>query len=65
MNVRSISVLLGIIIFLQVGYTSNARFMGMGNLTFLFQDDYQKLDLYDFAGISAGFLQNDDVSCFG
>ena len=65
MNVKSISVLLGIIILRQVGFTSNARFMSMGNLTFLFQDDYHRLDLYDFAGISAGFLQNEDVSCFG
>lgn len=65
MSVKSTVVLICIAIFLQISYAGNARFMGMGNLTFLFQDDYQKLDLYDFAGISAGFLENDGISSFG
>ncbi len=47
------------------GFAADARFMGMGNLSFLFQDDYQRLDLYDFAGISSGFFRNDTVSFAG
>ncbi len=46
-------------------FAADARFMGMGNLSFLFQDDYQRLDLYDFAGISSGFFRNDTVSFAG
>jgi len=46
-------------------FAADARFMGMGNLSLLFQDDYQRLDLYDFAGISSGFFRNDTVSFAG
>lgn len=46
-------------------FAADARFMGMGNLSFLFQDDYQRLDLYDFAGISSGFFRNDSMSFTG
>ncbi len=46
-------------------FATSTRFAGMGNLSFLFQGDYQRLDLYDFAGISAGFLRNDSVSFYG
>jgi len=46
-------------------FAVDARFMGMGNLSFLFQDDYQRLDLYDFAGMPAGFFRNDTVSFAG
>ena len=40
-------------------YASDARFAGMGNLTFILEDDLHKLNLYDFAGISAGLLKAD------
>ncbi|UCG29576.1 MAG: hypothetical protein JSV53_08675 [candidate division WOR-3 bacterium] len=46
-------------------FAADTRFMGMGNLAFLFQDDYHRLDLYDFAGISSGFFRNDTVSFTG
>lgn len=46
-------------------FAGDARFMGMGNLSLLFQDDYQRLDLYDFAGISSGFFRNDTLSYAG
>ncbi|MEO0129954.1 MAG: hypothetical protein ABIL02_06925 [candidate division WOR-3 bacterium] len=42
-----------------IGYASDARFAGMGNLEFILQDDLHKLNLYDFAGISAGLLKAD------
>jgi len=40
-------------------YASDARFAGMGNLAFILEDDLHKLNLYDFAGISAGLLKTD------
>lgn len=43
-------------------FAADARFAGMGNLSYLFQDDYHALDLYDFAGIASGFLKNDSIS---
>lgn len=45
-----------------ISLSANARFAGMGNLSYLFQDDYHALDLYDFAGISSAFLMNDTTS---
>lgn len=47
------------------GFAADARFTGMGNLSYLFQDDYYRLDLYDFAGISSGFFRNDTVPYAG
>jgi hypothetical protein len=41
---------------------NNARFSGMGNLSLIFPDDFNRLDLYDFAKISAGFFRNDTCS---
>ncbi|MGB7054608.1 MAG: hypothetical protein WBE28_04735, partial [bacterium] len=64
MSSKCIGVVLYCVLFLKVGEADNARFMGMGNLAFLFQDDYQRLDLYDFAGISSGFFRNDTLSFF-
>lgn len=46
----------------MVAFAANARFAGMGNLSYIFQDDYNALDLYDFAGIASGFLMNDTTS---
>jgi hypothetical protein len=43
-------------------FAADARFAGMGNLEYIFEDDYHALDLYDFAGIASGFLKNDSIS---
>lgn len=43
-------------------FASDARLAGMGNLEYIFEDDYHALDLYDFAGIASGFLMNDSTS---
>ncbi len=45
-----------------VAFAADARFAGMGNLKYIFEDDYNALDLYDFAGIASGFLTNDSIS---
>ncbi len=46
-------------------FSEPGRLAGMGDLTLLFQDDYDRLDLFDFAGVSAGFFRNDTVSSVG
>ncbi|TET62774.1 MAG: hypothetical protein E3J47_03135 [Candidatus Stahlbacteria bacterium] len=53
------------VLLFNMGYAGDVRFSGMGNLSLIFQDDFHKLDLYDFAGIPAGFLRNDSVSFVG
>lgn len=53
------------VLLFNMGYAGDVRFSGMGNLSFIFQDDFHKLDLYDFAGISAGFFSNDSISFVG
>ena len=53
------------VLLFNMGYPGDVRFSGMGNLSLIFQDDFHKLDLYDFAGISAGFLKNDSISFVG
>jgi hypothetical protein len=62
MRARCIVVVLYSVMLVGSGAPNNARFMGMGNFDFLFQDDYQRLDLYNFAGISSGFFRNDTLS---
>ncbi len=57
------SVFVSFVIFL-LGYTSDARLAGMGNLSLIFQDDFYRLDLYDFANIPAGFYRNDSLSSY-
>ncbi len=41
---------------ITLSYAGDARFAGMGNLSFIIQDDLHQLNLYDFAEIPAGFF---------
>lgn len=50
------------VLLLNISYAGDARLSGMGDLSLLFQDDFHRLDLYDFAKISAGFFRNDSSS---
>lgn len=50
------------IFFIATGYSSKARLAGMGDMSFIFQDYFNKLDLYGFAGITAGFFRHDSIS---
>ena len=43
---------------------SDARYVGMGNLSLLFPDEFHRLDLYDFAAIPAALMNNDTVQFF-
>lgn len=65
MSTKCILIIVCIGVLSAFSFATSTRFTGMGNLTFLFQGDYRRLDLYDFAGISAGFLRNDRVSFYG
>ncbi len=50
------------ILLCNICIANDARFSGMGYLSLIFQDDFYRLDLYDFGGIPAGFLKNDTSS---
>ncbi len=63
MNKNCVSRIIILIVFsIAVGHPSQTRFAGMGALSFVFQDYFNKLDLYDFAKIPAGFFKHDSVS---
>ena len=48
----------------NIGAAADARLAGMGDLSLIFQDDFYRLDLYDFANMSAGFIRNDSLSSY-
>ncbi len=43
-------------------YALDVRFSGMGNLNYIFQDEFNELNLYDFAKMPAGFFSDDSFS---
>lgn len=45
-----------------VVYCSDARFVGMGNLVYLFEDDFHRFNLYDYGDFSASFFRYDTMS---
>lgn len=51
-------------ILFNIGAAVDARLAGMGDLSFIFQDDFSRLDLYDFANMSAGFARHDSISSY-
>ena len=46
----------------NISVAQYARLSGMGNLNFIFQDDFNRLNLYDFAKMPAGFFDDDSFS---
>lgn len=63
MNRNCVSYIITLIVFsVTVGQSSQTRFAGMGALSFVFQDYFNRLDLYDFAEMPAGFFRHDSVS---
>ncbi len=55
MLVKCILLLAFVVHAFGMSYVDNARFLGMGNLLLVFRDDFQRLDLYDFANMPAAF----------
>jgi hypothetical protein len=53
-----------IFLLITTGYANQARFAGMGDMSFLFQDYFNRLDLYGFAHIPAGFFRHEANSNF-
>lgn len=45
-------------------YSNYARFSSMGGLWYLFQDDFNQLNLYDFSHISSALFRDDSLSYF-
>ena len=62
MITRNIPIFAVIILLANISQADDARLSGMGNLNFVFQDDFNRLNLYDFAKMPAGFFTDDSFS---
>lgn len=51
-----------VLLWTAVVYSSDARFVGMGNLSYLFEDDFHRLSLYDYGDFSSSFFRYDTLS---
>jgi hypothetical protein len=49
---------------LQSGFAYETRLWSMGDLRYIFQDEYNELNLFDFANMPAGFFADDTFSVF-
>jgi len=62
MITRNIPIFAVIVLLANISQANDARLSGMGNLSFVFQDDFNRLNLYDFAKMPAGFFTDDSFS---
>jgi hypothetical protein len=51
-----------VLLWTAVLFCMDARFAGMGNLSYLFEDDFNRLNLYDYADFSSCFFRCDTTS---
>lgn len=62
MRIKYILFFIVITVLLNSGFAYETRLWSMGDLRYIFQDEYNQLNLYDFARMPAGFFEDETFS---